>query len=452
MAALAPSRLAAAKAFADNRRRGARARDVLRTSPDLAGLDARDRALAQRLVLGTVAARGELDRVINAHLKAKSALEPMVRDALRVAAFEILYLETPKQVAVSQGVELVRSFSRRAAGLANAVLRRVSTEDARALAEAKDSTEDARALAEAKDAVADGDFDVADLARIGALPEWLAARIIDSLGAGAAAKYAAGVLSPNPVAVAVNRARFTVDETLDALRVAGAEPASGPLEGSILLGNPSKLSASGLVEDVSVLPCDLAAQEAVLLASPAPGSRVLEVGQGRATKTILLEGVAATAGGFCDIDAVEISEAKSRLAAERCERAGVGDHVREFTGNGCDLDAIEGLDTTYDLVFVDAPCSGTGTLQRHPEIAWSLEEHAIPELCAVQLQMLKSAAARVRRGGRLVYSTCSLLAEEDEGVVEAFLSSPQGLGFAPITLHRTELQGADKHFVAVLRA
>lgn len=439
MAALAPSRLAAAKAFADNRRRGARARDVLRTSPDLAGLDARDRALAQRLVLGTVAARGELDRVINAHLKAKSALEPMVRDALRVAAFEILYLETPKQVAVSQGVELVRSFSRRAAGLANAVLRRVSTEDA-------------RALAEAKDAVADGDFDVADLARIGALPEWLAARIIDSLGAGAAAKYAAGVLSPNPVAVAVNRARFTVDETLDALRVAGAEPASGPLEGSILLGNPSKLSASGLVEDVSVLPCDLAAQEAVLLASPAPGSRVLEVGQGRATKTILLEGVAATAGGFCDIDAVEISEAKSRLAAERCERAGVGDHVREFTGNGCDLDAIEGLDTTYDLVFVDAPCSGTGTLQRHPEIAWSLEEHAIPELCAVQLQMLKSAAARVRRGGRLVYSTCSLLAEEDEGVVEAFLSSPQGLGFAPITLHRTELQGADKHFVAVLRA
>ncbi len=439
MASVAPSRLAAAKAFADIRRRGARARDVLRTCPDLGGLDARDRALAQRLVLGTVAARGELDRVINAHLKAKSALEPMVRDALRVAAFEILYLETPKQVAVSQGVELVRSFSRRAAGLANAVLRRVSTEDA-------------RALAEAKDAVADGDFDASDLARIGALPEWLAGRLVDSLGAGAAAKYAACVLSPNPVTVAVNRARLSADEALDALQAAGAEPAAGPLEGSILLGNPSKLSASGLVEDVLVLPCDLAAQEAVLLASPAPGSRVLEVGQGRATKTILLEGVAATGGGFCDIDAVEISEAKSRLAAERCERAGVGDHVREFTGNGCDLDAIEGLDTTYDLVFVDAPCSGTGTLQRHPEIAWSLEEHAIPELCAVQLQMLKSAAARVRRGGRLVYSTCSLLAEEDEVVIEAFLSSPDGLGFTPITLHRTELQGADKHFVAVLRA
>lgn len=439
MAALAPSRLAAAKAFADIRRRGARARDVLRTSPDLAGLDARDRALAQRLVLGTVAARGELDRAINAHLKAKSALEPMVRDALRVAAFEILYLETPKQVAVSQGVELVRSFSRRAAGLANAVLRRVSTEDARALAEARSAVEDA-------------DFDASDLACIGALPEWLSTRLVDSLGAGAAAKYAAGVLSPNPVAVAVNRVNFSVDEAVDALRTAGTDPAAGPLEGSILLGNPSKLSASGLVEDVSVLPCDLAAQEAVLLAAPAPCSRVLEVGQGRATKTILLEGVAASAGGFCEIDAVEISEAKSRLAAERCERAGVGDRVREFAGNGCDLDAIEGLDTIYDLVFVDAPCSGTGTLQRHPEIAWSLEEHAIPELCAVQLQMLKSAAARVRRGGRLVYSTCSLLTEEDEGVIEAFLSSPQGLGFAPITLHRTELQGADKHFVAVLRA
>lgn len=436
MAAVAPSRLAAAKAFADIRRRDARARDSLRNSAELAGLDARDRALAVRLVMGTVAARGELDRVINSHLKAKASLEPMVRDALRVAAFEVLYLDTPKQVAVSQGVELVRSFSRRAAGLANAVLRRVSSEDA-------------RALAAAKKAIAAEKFTASDLARVGGLPEWLAERAMASMGSAAAARYAAGVLSPNTAAVAVNRAKVTVDEAVALLDRAGCEPVAGPLEGSVLLGNPAGLVNAGLVEDVAVLPCDLAAQEAVLIAAPAPGSRVLEVGQGRATKTILLEGAAATAGGPCRIDAVEISESKSRLAADRCERAGVGGHVRCVCADGCVLD---GVDSAYDLVFVDAPCSGTGTLQRHPEIAWSLDEAHLPELAAVQLRMLQVASTRVKRAGRLVYSTCSLLEEENEQVIEAFLASPQGLGFSPITLHRTDLAGADKHFVAVLRA
>ena len=389
MAAVAPSRLAAAKAFADIRRRDARARDSLRNSADLAGLDARDRALAQRLVMGTVAACGELDRVINTHLKAKASLEPMVRDALRVSAFEILYLETPKQVAVSQGVELVRCFSKRAAGLANAVLRRVSSEDA-------------RVLTAARKAVATGDFKAADLARIGAVPEWLAARAMASMGADAAARYAAAVLSPNTAAVGVNRAKVSHDEALRLLESAGCEPVAGPLDGSVLLG-----------------------------------------------KTVLLEAAAHAAGGACQIDAVEISESKSRLAASRCERGGLSTNVRCLCGDGCVLDGIDG---PYDLVFVDAPCSGTGTLQRHPEIAWSLDEAALPDLCAVQLRMLQVASARVKRAGRLVYSTCSFLEEENEQVIEAFLASPQGLGFSPITLHRTELAGADKHFVATLRA
>ncbi len=436
MATVAPSRLAAAKAFADIRRRDARARDSLRNSAELAGLDSRDRALAVRLVMGTVAARGELDRVINSHLKAKASLEPMVRDALRVSAFEILYLETPKQVAVSQGVELVRSFSRRAAGLANAVLRRVSAEDAKALAAARKSVEA-------------GQFTASDLARIGALPEWLAERAMASMGADAAARYAALVLSPNTAAVAVNRAKATVEEATALLADAGCEPVAGPLDGSVLLGNPAALVNTSLVEDVAVLPCDLAAQEAVLLAAPAAGSRVLEVGQGRATKTVLLQAAAHAAGGACQIDAVEISPSKSRLAAERCERAGISANVRCLCGDGCMLDGVDG---PYDLVFVDAPCSGTGTLQRHPEIAWSLDESALPELCATQLKMLKTASARVKRGGRLVYSTCSFLEEENEQVIDAFLASSQGLGFSPITLHRTYLAGADKHFVATLRA
>jgi 16S rRNA (cytosine967-C5)-methyltransferase len=87
-------------------------RDLLRTSKDLDALDARDRALAFRLAMGVAATQGLLDQMIDAHLRKPRSVEPKVRDALRVAAFELLWMQTPLQVAVSQGVELVRCARR----------------------------------------------------------------------------------------------------------------------------------------------------------------------------------------------------------------------------------------------------------------------------------------------------------------------------------------------------
>lgn len=231
-------------------------------------------------------------------------------------------------------------------------------------------------------------------------------------------------------------------------------PTPGPVPGSYLLGAPARLAPSGLVERVDVLPCDLAAQEVVLAAAPEPGSRVLEVGQGRGTKTVLLEGAAVAAGGPCEIVSVEIDPRKSDLAARRMAAAGISEHVRCVVADGRAL-AGEGLPDallgSFDLVFVDAPCSGSGTLARHPEIAWSLREEALPGLAALQADILRAASARVAPGGLVVYSTCSVLAEEDERVVEALLSGPAGGRFELLDARRTDQPGSDTHFVARLR-
>ncbi|MGO5475744.1 transcription antitermination protein NusB, partial [Parafannyhessea sp. LCP19S3_B1] len=136
MARLAPARRAALRLCAACRQRDARARELLRTSDVMDGLDPRDRALATRLVLGVQRARGLCDAVVDAHL-AHGHLEPRVRDALRMSAFELLYLGTPTQVAVSQGVELAAVASRRARGLANAVLRRIAEGDVPAMEAAR---------------------------------------------------------------------------------------------------------------------------------------------------------------------------------------------------------------------------------------------------------------------------------------------------------------------------
>lgn len=427
-AKLAPARRAALRLFSECRRREARARDLLREAPAMAELDPRDRALATRLVLGAIAACGEVDRVVTSHLRARSALEPLVRDALRIAAFEILYLDTPAQVAVSQGVELVRSASRRAAGLGNAVLRRVADEDAPALGAARARVES-------------GGFTAADLQRIGGLPGWLAERAMADLGPEAAAAYAAGALEPACASVAANTAKHGVDECRALLAEAGCEPEPGPVAGSFVLGRPSALAPSGLVRPCDVLPCDLAAQDVVASLCIRLGQRVLEVGQGRGTKSVLM----AAAGAR--LTSVEVDAKKCALAAARMKAAGVDGRVECVCDDGRELARV---DSAFGIVFVDAPCSGAGTLSRHPEIAWSLKEDDLADLAELQLQILRRAATRVADGGRLAYSTCSIFRQEDEDVVDAFLASPEGSSFRLASTRRTDIPHADTHFLALM--
>ncbi len=430
MARLSAARRAALALTGERRRRGARARDFLRGADALSELDERDRGLAVRLVMGVTAAEGTLDALIDSHLQKggaskKTRLEPRVRDALRIAVFELVYLGTRPDVAVSQGVELARSVAPRAAGLANAVLRRVAEKDVALVADARTRVES-------------GAFETRDLALVGALPEWLAERV---------GICALTTLAPAAPWVATN------DTKGQSLRIileeAGCEPEAGPLPRSYRLGAPSRLAPSGLVERVEVIPCDLAAQEVALACAPAPGERVLEVGQGRGTKTLLLQNAAIAAGGPCEITAIEVSPRKSKLAARRMEAAGLAEHVRCVCADGRALPNDLG---TFDLVFLDAPCTGTGTLSRHPEIAWSLEPSAPAELSALQGELLASAAAHVAPGGRLVYATCSILAEENDAVIAAFLASPSGTGFELVRSGLTEVPGgSDTHFHAHLR-
>ena len=427
MGALAPARRVALELAGARRRRSAYARELLRSSDSLAQLAKRDRALATRLVMGSVAAEGELDLVIDSHLERASKLEPRVRDALRLAAFEICYLSTPMATAVDQGVELVRRVAPRAAGLANAVLRRTADEDAPAIVEAAK-----RLLAHEGDA--------SDMARVSGAPEWLWWELDGSMGHDRASAYALAYLEPAPVFVAANTARMQAISCRELLSARGLEPHSTPFSSAFRLQRPQGLAASGLVAAVDVVPADLAAQAVARITAPASGASMLEVGQGRGTKTLLMGMAAREKGALGPFVGVEADAAKSVRTSERLMRSGVfdGASVRclAFDGRMLAAPALpQGLDAAFDTVFIDAPCSGTGTLRRHPEIAWSLDASAIDpanaeSLPALQLELLSAASARVAEGGALVYSTCSALKQENEEVIAAFLASEQGRGFS----------------------
>ena len=423
MAKLAPARAAALDLAAQCRRKHARMRDFLRTSHKMDVLGEKDRALAMRLLLGSVSAVGELDRVLASYLPKRRHLEPKLRDALRLATFEILYLHTPKHVAVSQGVEMARRASAQATGLANAILRRIA-------ADVSPRVDEARARLHA----GNDERLLEDLAHVSGQPNWLCQKLVASMGVSVATPLLLHVLEPAPVYVALR-------EGLSHDVLSAFDPHASVAPQSFFLESPAGLAASDLVAHAKVLPADISSQLVALLALSGREKTLLEIGQGRGTKTILLQQNAALLNHALYITAIDIDPQKVETARKRLVEAVVDNQVTSVVFNAAELGAREAsgelpgeLAHTFDTVFIDAPCSGAGTLQRHPEIGWSLDENAVCSdgiLPKVQKDILVAASGKVAAHGTLVYATCSPLYEEDEAVVEAFLATEEGSSFEP---------------------
>ena len=405
MSRVSPARTLALDALERARREGSYVRDVLSDPGARRGIDPRDAALALRLALGVTATRGCLDELLDRCLDKPSGVKPVVRQALRISAFELVYLKTAPEVAVSQGVELVRSRARYAAGMANAVLRRVAAD---------------------REAYLSGGDAPASAARRAGLPAWLASAISESIGAGRAGAMLSSALEPPPAAIHA-RPGF------DASGVLAASPSAF----EVLPGTFSHVEVGSAVCRDALASADAVASDlnAQLVAASAVGEgSCLEIGAGRGTKTYVMASLSERLGFRRRHVAVDLSARKCALNAERLERSGLAGGVSFASGDARDLDAVLGDAASrelFDTVFVDAPCSGTGTMRRHPEIPWRLDpKEAFEGLPELQLELMREASRRVAPAGRLVYATCSVLAGENHGVVEAFLASPEGSGFA----------------------
>lgn len=429
---LSPARRAALKALDEARRRDAYVRDML-DGALLDGLDVRDAGLARRLALGVTATEGCLDELLNRFLTKPNKVAPRVRIALRVSAFELMYLGTPTEVAVSQGVELTRSALSAASGLANAVLRKVAA-----------TTDGYLAAVD----VAGAQRSHVAAARRAGLPLWLADEIEASRGEDATTALFAAELEPAPIAA--HTARSAANRQTGAMGLPGCIASVDVRD----RGVRDELAKGALV---------ISDAHAQLIATAAtrPGS-CLEIGAGRGTKTYVMQAQAKRAGFEHTHIALDLYEGKCRQNLERLERAGLAEDVQTVAGDACDLDvtladldAAAGERRLFDTVFVDAPCSGTGTMRRHPEIPWRLTpEDVNRNLPQLQLAMLKQAATRIAPQGELLYATCSVLKQENEAVIEAFLSSPKGAGFKLVPLSKAEIfrQPGFERTVPVIKA
>ncbi|MHB1340275.1 MAG: RsmB/NOP family class I SAM-dependent RNA methyltransferase [Coriobacteriia bacterium] len=405
---LSPARAAVLRALKSVRMREAYIGPLIETEARRSHLEGADHALAVTLARGVVETLGVLDQAIDEHISGK--LEPAVRDALRMSAYELLYMRTPARAAVHQGVEAVRSVRKQAAGLANAVLRK---------------------LADAAPEFPWGDpeTDLAAQARQSGYPEWLARLAESDLGPDAARQMLLSARGSAPLYVRVNPFTDDVTRAREALAAddAGISP-SPPDELSFRASDDRALVQGKALAAGFAVVTDAAAQMAPLAVGGHPGGRVVDVGAGRGTKTLALQALSVAAGGPADLIALDIHDYKTRLMLQRMTDLKVPG-VRGVTAPVESVPESDIEPQSADAVLLDAPCTGTGTLRRHPEIVWRLAPVDIARLADLQSRLLEASARLVRPGGVVVYSTCSIARAENDAVVQAFLASESGRDF-----------------------
>jgi 16S rRNA (cytosine967-C5)-methyltransferase len=383
---------------------GAYASDVLHSELG-ARVKAEDAGLATELVMGVLRWRRLLDFLLERQLKKPVArLDLPVALALRIGLYQLRFLERiPPRAAVNESVELVKSARKTsAATLVNAVLRRAADE---ARVPAAKFAPQATPLAE----------------RLGILhshPTWMVERWLKRLGeAPTVALLEANNQAPRLSCALHDGTRR--EEIFASLKNAGLHIEPGNILQSAFAvsgGSPTR-TESFRTGGISVQ--DEASQTVPLLLDTQSGDRVLDLCAAPGGKTPPLVR-AAGANGI--VVAADRHAHRLRAMREQFKRLALT-QVRLI-----ELDAASGLPfgVLFNRILVDAPCSGTGTLARHPEIRWRLNPEQLVEFHALQTSLLRSALQQLAPGGRLVYSTCSMEPEENERVVEGALSTTSG--------------------------
>jgi len=419
--------------------------DLLQT-PGVSALKEADRRLATELVMGVLRWRGELDfQIEELSGRPLSRLDPEVATILRVGVYQIRFLEkVPKAAAVNEAVEMVKAACKRSAtGLVNAVLRKCVPERGPRTSPGFDGLNETMRASVRR-----------------ATPAWLLERwtalsipFIPAI-AGIHSAESEVLASDEDAALRLAWASLQIPPTV--LRVVsqaqGIPSLRAELAGEGITARPGRFSSRALVVESGnvqasqvlrqgrVVIQDEASQLVADLLAPQAGQRVLDLCAAPGVKAgqlaqMLERGTLVT----CDLSAKRL-----RVMAGLLSRW-LPEGVQWLT---IQLDATQPLPfgCRFERILLDAPCSGTGTLARNPEIKWRLRQEDLRPLAEGQAKMLKTALGSLSPAGRLVYATCSLEPEENECVVEGVLQESPGYEVVPAA----ELESAFPAFSPLL--
>jgi 16S rRNA (cytosine967-C5)-methyltransferase len=399
--------------------------ELLDTHLGRAGLSPADRRLATQLAYGVLRRRGTLDALLRPLIsRAPHQVEAWLREVLRLGAYQIsLLTHIPPHAAIFETVELAAAFGRpRAKGFVNGVLRALAAlvTDDRPTEPAADAVplEDGLYRRLARPVLpAPATHPVEYLAAAFALPGWLAERWLPRSSWEECVRLGFWFAGPAPLWLRCNTLRTDRTACLQAFAAAGIQAEPGEPPQAVRLIEPPPVRELPGFEQGWFSVQDASAQRVAAALAPMPGSTVLDLCAAPGGKTTHLAELMNNQGR---IVACDVEERRLRTLTELCGRLGV------TIVETCLLRPERNEEPPtgpFDAALVDVPCSNTGVLGRRPEVRWRLRPGDFRHLVPLQTKLLIEAAERVRPGGAVVYSTCSVEAEENRRVVQVVLKA-----------------------------
>ena len=370
-------------------------------------LTALDRSFLTELTYGVIRWRGKLDWVIRQFSNTPfEKIELETINILRLGLYQILFLSrTPASAAVNESVELTKQIrGRGGAGFVNAVLR--SSIRQREGIRYPDIAEDS----------------ALHISVTQSHPLWLVRRWVNEVGVEETLRICTFNNQISSLTLRANTLKMDRGDLIEKLREEGLKPhlTTYSEEGFLLQDPPPTSELPFLKEGLYVIQ-DEASQLVSSILDPRPGERILDACAAPGGKTAH---TAQKMGNRGEIYALDLSKAKLDLIEGICQRLGI-EIVKVFRADAAaSLPVFKGL--VFDRVLADVPCSGFGTLRKNPDLKWRRREKDIKRLSGLQFSILNNLSAYVEKGGVLIYSTCTVFHEENEGVVKRFLEGHPG--------------------------
>jgi 16S rRNA (cytosine967-C5)-methyltransferase len=379
-----------------------------------------DRRLATELAFGVVRRKSTLDTLLSAAVnRPRENVEPALWMLLRLGAYQLALCDgVADYAAISETVELGRWLGRDDwTGFANGCLRSITRLITEQLIDEPSpfalplTSSRYRRLSQPIFANPAGQS-LSYISKAFSLPHWLVERWSDRFDFAELCRLGFWFNQPSPLCLRVNRLRTDRDTLLAKFAEAGVTARAGELPMSIWLESPTRVDQlPGFTEGEFVVQ-DESAQQAAELLAPQPGDTVLDLCAAPGTKTTHLAELMRNEGRLIATDS---SECRLKLVPQNAERLGLSIiETAVVTLEGKDIPA-----GPFDAILIDAPCSNTGVLGKRPDARWRIQPEDLEELSRIQLLLLLAASDRLKPGGRIVYSTCSIEPDENSSVIEA---------------------------------
>lgn len=399
-------------------------------------LSEKDIGLISQIVYGVTTWRLTLDCIIQKHSKIKlKKISPWIINILRMGIYQIIFLDKiPKSAAVDESVNLAKRYGHKtSSGFVNAILRKVELKDYEELFQIDNTEKQEKLQDEAPNKVETENClnkQIEKISKTQSMPKWLIERLIENNSIENVEEICKNLNLKPQISIRINKLKTNKQELINKLEDRNIEVKQGELEDFLIIRNAKNIENLQEFKQGLFTVQDESAGLAALFLSPKKGEKVLDACSAPGGKTTHIAELMINEG---KIDAWDIYEHRLNLIRDNCQRLGVkivetkiqnAENPMQINTNqepNQNNEIINQALPQYDKILLDVPCMGTGVIKRKPDIKWQRKPEDIEEITKIQFNILQNCSKLLKQDGELVYSTCSVLKEENEEIIEKFL-------------------------------